>query len=202
MKTDLKEIARIAKSKENENWKFRSFLKGYDMEIEELDSIVHELYHQVTAEIDCTKCANCCKQAKPTLSQNDIEELSKGIGLSEQKLKTQFFKKDEDGDYVFKKTPCPFLKCNLCTQYNFRPEACRSFPHLHKEEFVFRLIQVIENYSICPIAFNVYELLKTELFDDYNSFIKDMEKLQAFQAKRDGALEVAKCVIELVESKL
>ncbi len=173
MKTDLKEIGRIAKSKEDENWKFRSFLKGYEIEIEELDSIVHKLNQQVTTEIDCTKCANCCKQVKPILSQNDIDELSKGIGLPEQQLKTQFLKKDEDGAYIFNKSSCPFLKNNLCTQYDFRPKACRSYPHLHKEEFVFRLIQVIQNYSICPIAFNVYELLKAQLFDDYNSFIDD-----------------------------
>lgn len=173
MKTDLKEIARIAKSKENENWKFRSFLKGYDIEIEELDSIVHKLHHQVMAKIDCTKCANCCKQIKPILSQNDINELSKGIGLPAQQLKIQFLKKNKDGDYIFNKSSCPFLKDNLCTQYNYRPKECRSFPHLHKKEFVFRLIQVIENYSICPIAFNVYELLKIQLFDDYNKFIDD-----------------------------
>ncbi len=29
-----------------ENWEFRSFLKGYDIEIEELDSIVHRLFVQ------------------------------------------------------------------------------------------------------------------------------------------------------------
>jgi len=148
-------------------------LKGYDIEIEELDSIVHKLHHQVMAKIDCTKCANCCKQIKPILSQNDINELSKGIGLPAQQLKIQFLKKNKDGDYIFNKSSCPFLKDNLCTQYNYRPKECRSFPHLHKKEFVFRLIQVIENYSICPIAFNVYELLKIQLFDDYNKFIDD-----------------------------
>ena len=39
MNTDLKEIEKIAEEKEDENWEFRSFLKSYDIEIEELDSI-------------------------------------------------------------------------------------------------------------------------------------------------------------------
>ena len=47
MEKSLKEIARIAKEKEDENWEFRSFLKSYDVEIEDLGSIVHKLYHPV-----------------------------------------------------------------------------------------------------------------------------------------------------------
>ena len=40
----------------------------------------------------------------------------------------------------------------------------RPFPHLHKEEFIFRLWGVVENCPICPIVFNVYEQLKDELW--------------------------------------
>ncbi len=170
MNTDLKEIEKIAEEKEDENWEFRSFLKSYDIEIEELDSIVQNLYKKVAEEIDCTKCANCCKKITPTLSQDDVYQLSQGTGFSTKQIKADFLKKDEDGDYVFRKTPCPFLQENLCTQYNFRPKTCRSFPHLHKAEFVFRLIQVINNYSICPIAFNVYEQLKFQLYQEFKSF--------------------------------
>ncbi|MBW1737720.1 MAG: hypothetical protein JRJ69_09220 [Deltaproteobacteria bacterium] len=52
----------------------------------------------------------------------------------------------------------------MCSHYELRPEACRSFPHLHKEEFVSRLMGVIQNYAVCPIIFNVYERLKNELW--------------------------------------
>ena len=47
--------------------------------------------------------------------------------------------------------------------YAHRPKDCHSYPHLHKKEFVFRLWGVVENCSICPIVFNVYEQLKDEL---------------------------------------
>ena len=43
IETDLEKIKQTARKKEDENWEFRSFLKGCDIEIEELDSIVHSV---------------------------------------------------------------------------------------------------------------------------------------------------------------
>ena len=39
LETDLKKIMEMAEKREDENWDFRSFLKGYDIESEELGSI-------------------------------------------------------------------------------------------------------------------------------------------------------------------
>ena len=173
METDLKQISKIAKSKEKENWEFRSFLKGYDIELVELDAIVHEIYRKVESKIDCTKCGNCCKTVGPILIQKDIKKLSETMGMPTNKFISEYLEKDEEDGLIFKKLPCPLLKGNLCTQYDSRPRDCRSFPHLNKEEFVFRLIQVIQNYSICPIVFNVYEQLKIKLADDYDDSFFD-----------------------------
>ena len=60
METDLVRIQKIAKEKEDENWYFRTFLKGY--EGKNLDSIVHRLFKKISDEIDCTTCGNCCKK--------------------------------------------------------------------------------------------------------------------------------------------
>jgi Fe-S-cluster containining protein len=166
METNLKEIERTAKLKQGENWEFRAFLKGYDIPIEELDTIVHELVEYVSSEIDCTKCGNCCKKVSPLLKQNDIDKLSGNFGISIDEFKKQFLKKTDEGDYNFKMLPCPFLENNICSQYKYRPEDCKSYPHLHKKDFVFRLIGLINNYSICPIVFNVYELLKERIWED------------------------------------
>lgn len=163
METNLKKISKISKLKEQENWDHRAFLKGYDISSEELDSIVQELFATVSAEVDCTACGNCCKKVSPVLSENDIHRLSVNLGIPIEQFQNQYLKKDKDEKYVFNKLPCPFLEKNICTQYEYRPTDCRSYPHLHKEDFVFRLFGVIENYSICPIVFNVYELLKEEI---------------------------------------
>ena len=76
VETDLKKIKQTARKKVNENWEFRSFLKGYDMGIEELDSIVHRLFEGVYREIDCTACGNCCREISSVLVQEDIERIS------------------------------------------------------------------------------------------------------------------------------
>ena len=73
---------------------------------------------------------------------------------------------EEEETFTFNKRPCPLLQGNRCTAHGSQPEDCRSFPHLHKKEFVFRLIRVVENCSICPIVFNVFERLKDELWQE------------------------------------
>jgi hypothetical protein len=49
---------------------------------------------------------------------------------------------------------------------------CRSYPHLHKKDFAHRVIKVIDNCSICPIAFNVFERLKAELWQKWKKWEK------------------------------
>jgi len=38
MKTDLNKIRKLSKEKEDENWEFRSFLKGCDIPEEKIDA--------------------------------------------------------------------------------------------------------------------------------------------------------------------
>ena len=165
METNIRKIRKLAKKKEDENWEFRTYLKMCDIPSERIDSIVHRLYQKVSSEIDCAKCANCCKDALPVLDQEDMERLAKGLRISVDQLKEQFLiKADTPGKYTFSSTPCPFLKGKLCSQYNYRPKDCVSFPHLHKENFTSRTMTVVWNCSVCPIVYNVYEELKREIW--------------------------------------
>jgi len=177
LETDLKKIEELSEANHEANWNFRSFLKGYDATIEELDSIVHELYEWISSEIDCTTCANCCKKIRPVLDQKDIRRFAKGLKIPTPGFKERYLTPDEKPNgFVFQQTPCPFLKNNLCSHYDFRPDVCRSFPHLHKKEFVFRLWNVVKNCSVCPIVFNVYEHLKDKLWHtDYDDFVEDFD---------------------------
>ena len=67
---------------------------------------------------------------------------------------------DFDNDRYLKATPCKYLKDKKCSIYGDRPEDCRSFPHTHKTGFTQRTFGLIDNYSICPIVFNLFEQLK------------------------------------------
>ena len=164
LETDLKIIKKLSEKNHDENWDFRLFLKGFDATIEEMDAIVHELYRKISFEIDCTGCANCCLKVQPVLDQEDIKKCCEGIGFSVSQFKRKYLKLEkEQRKLVFKEKPCPFLKNKLCSIYSHRPKDCKSFPHLHKKEFIFRLWGVVENCSFCPIVFNVYEQLKDKL---------------------------------------
>lgn len=159
MEKNTCKIKKISREKEDENWKFRSFLKNTSSN--KLDIAVFKLYRKFLSEIDCKTCSNCCKELFPILDQKDIERLAGVLNLSSDRFKIKYLIKDNiSEDYKFKSKPCPFPKDNLCLYYKERPKDCRSYPHLHKKGFASRLMDVIDNCSICPIVFNVYEELK------------------------------------------
>lgn len=165
IETDLEKIKLIGEKKEDENWKFRSYLKGLDIEEQDLDKIVHKINDDVTSQIDCTKCANCCKVFDPTLDEDDVVKFSSSLNMNIDEFKTAYLieSKEEMDCYNFNTVPCPFLKDNKCTNYENRPKVCVSYPHLHKKEFWTRLMGVVQNYSVCPIVFNVCEQLKKRI---------------------------------------
>jgi Fe-S-cluster containining protein len=169
--TDTDRIRQLSEQNDDENWKFRSFLKMVDLESEEVDTIVQRHYGDVASQIDCCACANCCRTMLPILSDADIARMASALNMTEDELIRDYLKPAEEEDgFTFKATPCPFLGGNLCTIYDARPENCRSYPHIHKEGFQFRLIGAIENCSVCPIVFNVYERLKAESWPGVDDF--------------------------------
>ncbi len=160
IETDLKKIEELGKLREDENFEFRAFLKGQNSN--KVDKIVHRLNTEITEQIDCTACGNCCIQFRLCVSDKDIEKLAQRLNTTSQQIKLDYIQTDQYEQY-FKNIPCGFLKDKRCTVYDDRPKECRAFPYLHKKEFTSRLFGVIDNYSVCPIVFNVYEKLKIEL---------------------------------------
>ena len=65
--TDPNEVQHLAEELQDENWAFRAWIKSNsDLEDEQLMSVVHWLAEEVTAQIDCSACANCCQTAGPS----------------------------------------------------------------------------------------------------------------------------------------
>jgi uncharacterized protein len=161
--TDLNKIAQLARDKAAENRKFAAFLRAsaYPRKI---DKIVYSLYKQISKEIDCTACGNCCKLMDPVLRKKDIEKLSKvWVAVTDKNIKNYLKKDKKEAGFMFKISPCPLLKKKKCSQYLSRPAGCKAYPNLDKKDFSLSLTKVLENYAVCPIVFNVYEGLKAEL---------------------------------------
>ncbi|HRH61412.1 MAG TPA: YkgJ family cysteine cluster protein [Chitinophagaceae bacterium] len=162
LETNLEKIKVLAEQREDENYSFKSFLKGKDSA--KLDKMVHRLNAEIMPQIDCTQCGNCCRTYMITLEKQDAAKLSAHLNMEQEKFDEKYLEiSKEDNIKVFNKIPCHFLEGNLCTVYEARPNDCSSFPHLHKDGFVHRLFSVMYNYSICPIVFNVFERLKDEM---------------------------------------
>lgn len=130
-----------------------------------LDGVVHQLHEKVFDEIDCLECANCCKTTSPAIHDRDVDRLAKFLKIKPIQLITQYLEMDNDGDYVFRSAPCPFLGVdNYCSVYEARPLACREYPHTNRKRFYQVLDLSLKNLEICPAVANIFErlLIKNE----------------------------------------
>ena len=142
-----------ATNAENE---FKNFHKKNLKRLRKLDREIHALHNQVTEEIDCLQCGNCCKTLGPLITDVDTNRMAKALRMTPFEVVENYLKIDEDGDYVFREMPCPFLMAdNYCIIYENRPKACREYPHTDRKKFYQVYNLSIKNAYTCPIAFEV-----------------------------------------------
>lgn len=166
LETNLDKIKELGEKRENQNYKFISFLKMQDDD--EIDITVHKIYIRIKKLIDCTECGNCCVCLPSSLSEQEINTLAAIDKISREEYIKKFTEKNEsDNNLIFKDLPCKYLSGKKCTIYEDRPKDCRSYPNLNKHYFTSRLYSVMDNYSICPIVFNVVENLKNKIWSRY-----------------------------------
>lgn len=159
---NISEIKEKSRLKSEENQQFKAFLRNFPSQ--EIDTKVFTLAQEVSANIDCLACANCCRNLEPELKKEEIPHLAalKGIEITDFKQEYIHSDKVEDIDFL-KKKPCIFLANTACTIYSERPFSCADYPHLYKPHFKYRLKSIFRNYEMCPIVFHTIEQLKENL---------------------------------------
>jgi Fe-S-cluster containining protein len=149
------------KSREKQK-SFKSFLARADKN--KVLKQLPRLHTEAFEKIDCLGCAACCKNYSPRFKTPDIKRISKHLGLKESEFIETYLRVDEEGDFVVKSTPCPFLGAdNFCSIYDVRPSDCARFPYTDEDVLIKRQNLSLKNASFCPITYYVLEKLTQQL---------------------------------------
>lgn len=129
----------------------KSFQKLKQKKPKELDIAFHAEHVKAFQKIDCLDCANCCKTTSPIFRDVDIKRISKQLRVKEKQFIETYLRFDEESDYVLKQSPCAFLGTdNKCSIYEYRPLACREYPHTDRKNMHQILDLTQKNVEICP----------------------------------------------------
>lgn len=125
-----------------------------------LDDVFHSAHDSVFKKMDCLDCANCCKTTSPIFRDADIKRLSKHLRMKPVQFIDNYLLLDKEQDYVLKSSPCAFLNTdNTCSVYEYRPLACKGYPHTDRKN-MHQLIQLTEkNTEICPAACEIVDMI-------------------------------------------
>lgn len=162
MITDLAEVARQGMAKSAENLQFRRYLAAHHQHVEAFTVIATE----VQKEIDCTKCANCCRYSIVSVRAAEVARIAAYLGMDEAAVVQHFTAPDSESPrartLVSSKDGCIFLKDGLCSIYPARPEACRNFPHVAPgmHSLGARMESHCRWAPLCPILYNAIEEYK------------------------------------------
>ena len=130
MITDLAEVARQGMAKSAENLQFRRYLAAHHRRIEAFQAIAMA----VQERIDCTKCANCCRESIVSVRAAEVARIAVYLGIDEAEVVQHYTAPDAESPRARTlrtgKNGCVFLRDNRCSIYAARPQACRDFPHV------------------------------------------------------------------------
>lgn len=158
MKSDFDLDGNWAKKSLEKQKEYKRFLQR--AEKNKVLKMLPGLTEEAFEKIDCLQCAQCCKNYSPRFKTPDIKRISKQLRMRESEFIDTYLNVDEEGDFVVKSTPCPFLGTdNFCSIYEDRPSDCRRFPYTDEDILLKRPQLTLKNSTFCPITFYVLEKL-------------------------------------------
>jgi len=141
---------------------FKNFLARADKN--KVLKALPELHEQAFEKVDCLQCAACCKNYSPRFKTPDVKRISRHLGMKESVFIETYLNVDQDGDFVVKSLPCPFLGAdNFCSIYDVRPSDCARFPYTNEDVIIKRQQLTLKNSTFCPITFYVLDQLTEKL---------------------------------------
>ena len=156
-----RKLAFEAKKKENENLRFRTFLKC-NADEEELDRQFAELHAELFEKYDCSRCRNCCKSYHAEFMPHEVQKATEYLEMDEEDFIQTYLSKNEIEDkYESHNAPCDFLQKNGdCVLKERKPESCKKYPYTDQPERMHSLLGVLNIITVCPVAYEIWERLK------------------------------------------
>ncbi len=129
-----------------------------------VDAVAVKISTQVSSEIDCLDCGNCCRTSVTDFTKGDIKRAAKHLGMTPKGFIKSYLMQDVDGTYITMSAPCPMFNAdNTCKIYEVRPAVCESYPHTQRTNFKNRVHAHQANLSMCPITFHTVKRMELEL---------------------------------------
>ena len=121
---DIKDLKVLANRKEEENYRFRKYLKNHadDIELDKQFKRLHEKYFKI---YDCKKCRNCCKEIGISIEEYELDNICNYLKVDKEKyVKENLI--NNYGEYSFKERKCKFLdENNNCKIEKCLPRTCK-----------------------------------------------------------------------------
>ncbi len=170
MEKDPQVVADLARRREDENWRFRAFLKRASHRVvQQVNASARHAGEAARDQMDCTTCAACCRDNWVPLTEDEIARLSRRLQIDPETFRARYLTKDDEEDgWAIDARPCPFLVGTRCSVYEDRPEVCREYPYIGGD-LPTRMLGVIERAATCPIIFEMLEHVKRDIgFDRFS----------------------------------
>lgn len=170
LETDLERVAALARARHDDTQAFVCYVdvlwEREGRADAELDALVDAVAADVSAQIDCTACANCCRHLTVGLTPEDIPPLAQALRLTAHEVTSRYVDREagarQDEWGVLCCSPCPFLAGTRCSLYPARPQSCRDYPAF-TPDFRWLMPEIVKGAGLCPIIYNVIERLKVHL---------------------------------------
>ena len=95
----------IEKAKKNRKENKKLTLRLVKNKSKELDELFLSAHERAFEQVDCLKCANCCKTTSPIFRDVDIKRIAEYLRITEKEFITRYLHVDSENDYVLNSTP-------------------------------------------------------------------------------------------------
>jgi Fe-S-cluster containining protein len=163
MEKDPHIVAERARRLEDENWRFRTYVKHSGrLDRGRVNAMARQFGQEAESRMECLTCGACCRDNTVPVSVSETRRLAKRLGISSAEFESTHLQSELDGEPAIDAHPCPFLDGNTCSVYDDRPKVCRGYPYVGGD-VPSRMVGIIERAETCPIIFHMLERLKDAL---------------------------------------